>query len=605
MLADKALLCKALFDPTSPIASVSLPGELCLRACLDVLEKFFGVLALHDLHKPGHFGRPHDSSVLLDLEAARTHRAILFESTLLSELQPLVFDAHFCKHPVIRISLALSSADCTQPERAYRRLVGNAVPLIYKLISSFNRQQLNHKQKKCHDALAQTHTQCNALLGSVSVFQEDARYMLSMAFSCLADFAASISPERHVVIVEDCNMPFVELQGKPAEQELRPVLPDLFSQTLNSNGRLLKLLLVGIYAAPLDELSLDSSTASIIPAFNNYFQHHIRYPLTSEQVIASMFGFSSSEVSQMAEKTGIDSQDALLLDYFGGFDFGYSEARTSSTQIVACLAEIKTKDQKYMACSSTFHSSQNRRLRLLKLFVSKPHSAVKATKANHCKNADDLLSNFATDASANPGNANSSLDQTVPLLVLLGYVTIGNSNALRIPNNAMHDLWEPLHLLATFKMPVSVQQDIKQHQLIGSLYSGETELPAAEFTSALQQTSAANVSHQVQIEFMCRVLLSKLAAPKYTYDYRRANLEYCHELLADPQYGKPWPITLLQFGRYIQALTLALCFQQISLAGPEETGTNPGYPAANAQHHLQLNLAVLIGNTAATVVKPS
>ncbi|KAJ1746347.1 hypothetical protein LPJ79_005906, partial [Coemansia sp. RSA 1821] len=378
MLADKALLCKALFDPTSPIASVSLPGELCLRACLDVLEKFFGVLALHDLHKPGHFGRPHDSSVLLDLEAARTHRAILFESTLLSELQPLVFDAHFCKHPVIRISLALSSADCTQPERAYRRLVGNAVPLIYKLISSFNRQQLNHKQKKCHDALAQTHTQCNALLGSVSVFQEDARYMLSMAFSCLADFAASISPERHVVIVEDCNMPFVELQGKPAEQELRPVLPDLFSQTLNSNGRLLKLLLVGIYAAPLDELSLDSSTASIIPAFNNYFQHHIRYPLTSEQVIASMFGFSSSEVSQMAEKTGIDSQDALLLDYFGGFDFGYSEARTSSTQIVACLAEIKTKDQKYMACSSTFHSSQNRRLRLLKLFVSKPHSAVKA-----------------------------------------------------------------------------------------------------------------------------------------------------------------------------------------------------------------------------------
>ncbi|KAJ2844988.1 hypothetical protein IWW36_004969, partial [Coemansia brasiliensis] len=325
LFIDKTLLCKAFFDIKETVICVSAPVGFGMLTNINILESFFHVVTLNDMPASTTFGICcyHNKPEIIP-ETAKAQRAELFEPTLLCQQLLPFFNDHFCQHPVIRINLA----------------VRNVLSAIQQWVNSFNPKQLNDKQKACYDILSKTYAEITADLKNCRDNQQDYKTSPKALFACLSDFVGSISPERYIVIVDNCDMPFIELQGKPWDNEIRQMLLELLLQMLKDNDRLLKALLVGTYAFPLNELDLDS-VVSINPAFNGCFQQQLKHPLTNEQAIASMFGYTESEVYEVAERLNINEQDKLLFDYYGGYNFGYKGSRFNCAQVFSCAAMIK------------------------------------------------------------------------------------------------------------------------------------------------------------------------------------------------------------------------------------------------------------------------
>ncbi|KAJ1850439.1 hypothetical protein LPJ76_006410, partial [Coemansia sp. RSA 638] len=96
IVLDKSLLCKALFDTSSAPIRVCLPRRFGKTFNLSVIEEFFNVVTCKD-------AEPVDGSI--DEAAGRANRMKLFDDSLLHEEHPEFFEEHFCKTPVIRITM--------------------------------------------------------------------------------------------------------------------------------------------------------------------------------------------------------------------------------------------------------------------------------------------------------------------------------------------------------------------------------------------------------------------------------------------------------------------------------------------------------------------
>ncbi|KAJ2736851.1 hypothetical protein H4R23_001934 [Coemansia sp. Cherry 401B] len=156
----------------------------------------------------------------------------------------------------------------------------------------------------------------------------------------------------------------------------------------------------------------------------------------------------------------------------------------------------------------------------------------------------------------------SSIDRFVSLALYLGYLTVGANNSLRIPNNSMRDLWERVRLMATFGTWDQIQQDIAQHQLIDSLFSGKAGIVHDDFESALKQllSDGGNYSDAARLELVCRYIASGLTLSKYTVSNGQRSVAYDRHFLLQPQFNRTWAIELLPFGRYIQRLVVLFHF---------------------------------------------
>ncbi|KAJ1850567.1 hypothetical protein LPJ76_006387, partial [Coemansia sp. RSA 638] len=96
IVLDKSLLCKALFDTPSAPIRVCLPRRFGKTFNLSVIEEFFNVVTSKD-------AEPVDGSI--DKAAGRANRMKLFDDSLLRGEHPEFFEEHFCKTPVIRITM--------------------------------------------------------------------------------------------------------------------------------------------------------------------------------------------------------------------------------------------------------------------------------------------------------------------------------------------------------------------------------------------------------------------------------------------------------------------------------------------------------------------
>ncbi|KAJ2851176.1 hypothetical protein IWW36_001315 [Coemansia brasiliensis] len=337
-------------------------------------------------------------------------------------------------------------------------------------------------------------------------------------------------------------------------------------------------MLAGVYNMPLYDD--DNAVVTVAPAL------YMCYQRSSQSSLEAMFGITRLELKELCDILQTNEQeidDASAT--FGGYSFAQNIEYFSAKQTVELYRRYSPKRPKSrlkgnsvsrpakIVKSIICEASPELFMLLLRL-ISDYDSGTSSCfiwstaelKAEHYKDANDLLFNLVIDPLANPSNttAESSPDKIVTLLVYLGFLAIRANNVLCIPNNKMRDMWEDLRLLATFGSMLQTQQDFKQHRLISSLHIGQTDLLHAEFTSALQRISASSVSLslQAQLEYACRWILSNLTVSRYSSTHGKANLESDQKFVAYPKLNTPWTVTLLPFGRYIQPLAVTLCFVQ-------------------------------------------
>ncbi|KAJ2390056.1 hypothetical protein H4S02_002060 [Coemansia sp. RSA 2611] len=100
LFVDKSLLCKALYEAEGTPICVCFPRRFGKTFNLSVIEEFFNVVSNTDI-------APEDGVV--DHAAGRNSRLKLFERSVLHDDHREFFDEHFCKYPVIRITLKVSN----------------------------------------------------------------------------------------------------------------------------------------------------------------------------------------------------------------------------------------------------------------------------------------------------------------------------------------------------------------------------------------------------------------------------------------------------------------------------------------------------------------
>ncbi|KAJ2392595.1 hypothetical protein H4S02_000698 [Coemansia sp. RSA 2611] len=401
---------------------------------------------------------------------------------------------------------------------------------------------------------------------------------------------------------------------------------------LNSSY-VLKAMFAGNYVVPLE---IDSKNIlDVVPATYNCNQIQATADLNSEYTLGAMFGFANPEVAELMKMSSAPRHANFMLNHYGGYDFGYSDARynwshiqllgylvnswNGNTRLPARFKRVSQVD--YKAEKATLANWARVVMLASRLISDFDHGGSSCfiwpslqLKDNNCASAADATHNFVLDPLVYPDTVStkSSIDRFVSLALYLGYLTVGANNSLRIPNNSMRDLWERVRLMATFGTWDQIQQDIAQHQLIDSLFSGKAGIVHDDFESALKQLSSDcdSYSDAARLELACRYVASGLTLSKYAATKNQVNVVYDYQFLLKPQFGKTWAIELLPFGRYNQRLVVlfhfasgrsenaassADAFEQLAVDSLNKIVDN-GDAQPFAHCNVRLDLGVSIGN---------
>ncbi|KAJ2737446.1 hypothetical protein H4R23_001839 [Coemansia sp. Cherry 401B] len=377
--------------------------------------------------------------------------------------------------------------------------------------------------------------------------------------------------------------PFGYAKDKPWSDHVQRAYVALLKQILDSS-LLLKAMLTCNYAAPLEADS--ESILDVVPATYNCRQIQPTADPGSEYALGAMFGFTRPEVAELMKMSSTRKHADFMLNRYGGYDFGYSDARydcRSHIELLGCLVNSwdgntrlpavckRVSQVDYKAEKATLANWARVVMLASRLISGFDHGEPSCfiwpsvqLKDNNCASAADATHNFVLDPLVYPDavSTESSIDRFVSLALYLGYLTVGANNSLRIPNNSMRDLWERVRLMATFGTWDQIQQDIAQHQLIDSLFSGKAGIVHDDFESALKQllSDGGNYSDAARLELVCRYIASGLTLSKYTVSNGQRSVAYDRHFLLQPQFNRTWAIELLPFGRYIQRLVVLFHF---------------------------------------------
>ncbi|KAJ1829946.1 hypothetical protein LPJ63_005232, partial [Coemansia sp. RSA 2711] len=519
IVVDKTLVCKAFFDTEHKLVRVCAPTAFGKTYNLSIIRKFFGVFTRHDMPARGSYVRWNGDDPVnkLDPKLARAEKMKLFKATLLYQQAPAFFAKHFSRHPVIYIRYGEHSGYSLG--RAYCELTTPLLNAAYYWIHAFVSDQLDSSQREQLDKLTKMHEDISGKFRGRDSELESYADAPGTLFACLFEFVTSACQSRCIVLIDAYDKPFGYAKDKPWSDCVQQTYAALLRQILDSS-LLLKAMLTCNYAAPLEADS--ESILDVVPATYNCRQIQPTAEPGSEYALGAMFGFTRPEVAELMKMSSAPKHADFMLNRYGGYDFGYSDARYN------CQTHVHDFDHGESSCF-IWPSLQ--------------------LKDNHCASAADAVHNFVLNPLVHPDTVSteSSIDSYVSLVLYLGYLTVGVDNSLRIPNNGMRDLWEQIRLMATFGTWDQIQQDIAQHQLIDSLFSGKASVVRDDFESALKQLSSDcdSYSDAARLELACRYVASGLTLSKYAATKNQVNVVYDYQFLLQPQFGKTWAIELL------------------------------------------------------------
>ncbi|KAJ2301975.1 hypothetical protein IWW55_003650, partial [Coemansia sp. RSA 2706] len=277
VVVDKTLVCKAFFDAEHKLVRVCAPKTFGKAFNLKLADE-------------------------LDPELARAERMKLFKATLLYQQAPAFFAQHFGSYPL-------------------------AIPLLnaaYYWIRAFASKQLDSTQREQLDKLTEMHKEVSGIFRGRNTELEGYADAPGTLFACLSEFVTSVCQSRCIVLVDAYDKPFGYAKDKPWSDHVQRAYVALLKQILDSS-LLLKAMLTCNYAAPLEADS--ESILDVVPATYNCRQIQPTADPGSEYALGAMFGFTRPEVAELMKMSSTRKHADFMLNRYGGYDFGYSDAR--------------------------------------------------------------------------------------------------------------------------------------------------------------------------------------------------------------------------------------------------------------------------------------
>ncbi|KAJ2796091.1 hypothetical protein H4R20_005652 [Coemansia guatemalensis] len=405
---------------------------------------------------------------------------------------------------------------------------------------------------------------------------------------------------RYIFLADNYDSPLRVSHHKPWADQARRAYVPLIRQLLSSDI-FVKCMVVGTFCYPLkvdDECDVNDMFSVSLNANRFYRGDNDTQPSDKprSEAVASIFGLTSAQVTELAKamdtpNSGFKSRLEVVVEgalhYSGGYDFGMEGMRYNEREVRYFLERCKrsTAETVYLFLTRSIYIhpaasllAYERRAEMILLTSKLIHDFNTKDSGCHILHEDRLdyyssqpdefkMGNYIFQPEFVPWPEDSlpEINDFVNLMIHIGYLNVGSGNVLHTPSGKHRHMWERIQLLETFATINRVEQDTQRHQLIDSLYSGDTDELLEAFRSGITALHESNLtcSPNTRIEFACRYLICMLNMPKY-HIISRPNVEFDYKFFSQLHSGKSqWEIALVPFGRYLQKLLLVFHIEHL------------------------------------------
>ncbi|KAJ2277953.1 hypothetical protein EV176_001940, partial [Coemansia sp. RSA 451] len=292
IVLDKSLLCKALFDTPAPIR-VCLPRRFGKTFNLSVIEEFFNVITCQD-------AEPVNGSI--DKAAGRANRMELFKDSLLRGEHPEFFEEHFCKTPVIRINM--KDTRVSSVGGFYKALAKSVCRIAEIWHSDAKKVEWDTSAKRAWSNLEAAIDEVDSVHKQPGEWENNGEIALYL-YETLEKAVASAYSTKCIVLLDEYNIPLVNIRNKPWEKSARSAYISLLNYIFKDNPNTLTGVLVGVHEIELDDLGSGPNNivtlALTVPKHTETLNANAM-GIVSYNKFGELFAFTQAEVEALVEK---------------------------------------------------------------------------------------------------------------------------------------------------------------------------------------------------------------------------------------------------------------------------------------------------------------
>ncbi|KAJ2282961.1 hypothetical protein GGH14_001224 [Coemansia sp. RSA 370] len=475
---------------------VCLPSHFGKTFNLSVIEEFFNVVTCKD-------AKLVDGSV--DKAAGRANRMVLFKDTLLREENPEFFEEHFCKIPVIRITM--KDVKATSLSEFYETLAQSFYKTAKIWLSNLVGVEWNPSAKLAWDTLKATIGKKNSVGGRPGGWESNGKFALRL-YEALEEAVASAYDTRCIVLLDEYDIPLVGIRNTSWEKSARSAYISLLNYIFKDNPYTHTGVLVGVHEIELGDLGSglnNIETLALTVLKHTETLNANAMGIDSYDEFGELFAFTQPDVEALVEKVQEKNPHlemypaelimSKIIEWYDGYCFGVSVGKFNPFAVTKFLKRLCTSSPD-KAARCYWDETGNQEL-VSRITLSNPvnmlilateflvgcgndvsFGAVKQAGVWQQSSPRPPQSRPVMEVSVGRGYAiddspTMSIHQLVSLFVYTGYLTIRQGGHIVIPNGEMRQMWGKLLKIASRGSDNAIGKDAEWDQLHANMYTGD------------------------------------------------------------------------------------------------------------------------------------
>ncbi|KAJ2225883.1 hypothetical protein EV180_003184, partial [Coemansia sp. RSA 518] len=296
---------------------------------------------------------------------------VLFKDTLLREENPEFFEEHFCKIPVIRITM--KDVKATSLSEFYETLAQSFYKTAKIWLSNLVGVEWNPSAKLAWDTLKATIGKKNSVGGRPGGWESNGKFALRL-YEALEEAVASAYDTRCIVLLDEYDIPLVGIRNTSWEKSARSAYISLLNYIFKDNPYTHTGVLVGVHEIELGDLGSglnNIETLALTVLKHTETLNANAMGIDSYDEFGELFAFTQPDVEALVEKVQEKNPHlemypaelimSKIIEWYDGYCFGVSVGKFNPFAVTKFLKRLCTSSPD-KAASCYWNSTGNQEL---------------------------------------------------------------------------------------------------------------------------------------------------------------------------------------------------------------------------------------------------
>ncbi|KAJ2215581.1 hypothetical protein EV179_001991 [Coemansia sp. RSA 487] len=350
---------------------------------------------------------------------------------------------------------------------------------------------------------------------------------------------------KYIVLLDEYDVPLTHIQGKPWRADALEAYARFLSSIFKGNDDLLAGMLVGVHHV---------NVATMTSGVNNIQYMSLAADTTSERNdvgqynMALYFGYSEEEIELLVEKTSEANRGRLgeddysvaeilktMKEWYNGYRIGRKHGKYNPVSSMSFLRSIVLNEPLEEAARSYWGSTggsgvvnrvvftnwkivADMAIRLIQEYKNLSLSPRYAVETSYSP-AQGSTKNIKLGDPSLPANPDSlcTENELMTLFLYTGYLTLGDSNTIRIPDEVLLEVWENMLQMAIYNSEDTKVWSTEREELLHGFCNGDMRMIYKQFNDVLQRLSnnAYGALEAVSADIFRTFILTKLELDRH------------------------------------------------------------------------------------------